>query len=117
MSITRNSVKSLRNDIDAALAAVGAKHGVSIHAGNARFDSNTVSFKLEAKVVSGAGEVYNAEAEALKALSPEYVGKKITLSGGVKGTVVEFHRRKHKYPFIVETANGKRYKVPAWQVK
>lgn len=107
----RKSVKSLRPEIDAALAAVAAKHGISIKAGGARFSNNNITFKVEVNTIDASGVVETPGARALKAFYPQYVGKKVNLPGSITGTVVEYRDRRPKYPFVVETPNGKCYKV------
>lgn len=115
-SFDRRNLKVLRVELDAAIAAIGSKYGIAIKTGNARFNSDNVTFKLEASVISN-GQVKNKGVIALERFFPQYVGKLVTLSGGKKGKVIEYHSRKHKFPFIVETVSGKRYKVPEYSVK
>jgi hypothetical protein len=58
--MTREKIRALRDDIDVALAAVAAKHGLgSLRAGNASFTESTVTFKLEA--VEDGGKTREAQ--------------------------------------------------------
>jgi hypothetical protein len=66
--IDRALLKNLRVDIDAALAAVGEKHGVVLSAGNASFerDGSHGNFKLAVSSISKTGFVETKEAAAFK---------------------------------------------------
>lgn len=47
MEVTKALLSALRTDIDAALAEVGRKHGVTLNAGNASYDpAGSFHFKL-----------------------------------------------------------------------
>ena len=105
----RANLKKLRSDIEAAVATVGAAHGISLTLGSARFSSNNVTMKLEGSIISN-GMVKTKGAIALERFYPGYVGKVVKLSNGKKGKVIEYHSRKSKYPFIVEVGN-KRFKL------
>jgi len=116
----KQNLNAVRKDIDAALAEVAAKYNINLKAGAARYSNNDVTFKLEGTVKNEAGEVVTKGARALKAYYPQYVGKKVTLSGGKKGTVIEYHSRKRKYPFIVEVATARgttNYKVSEYSIR
>ena len=106
----RTNLKTLRSDIEAAVAAVGSAHGISLTLGSARFSSNNVTMKLEGSIISN-GTVKTKGAIALDRFYPKLVGKVVKMSNGKKGKVIEYHSRKSKFPFIVEVGN-KRYKLP-----
>ena len=105
----RANLKKLRSDIEVAIAAVGAAHGISLTLGNARFSANNVTLKLEGSIISN-GTVKTKGAGALERFYPEYVGRVVKMKGGLNGKVIEYHSRKFKFPFIVEAGN-KRYKL------
>ncbi len=119
MNITRETVTAMRSDIEKALAEVEAKYGVKVNLGNARFSNDVVRFtKVEFNAVSKSGNVITAERKALERFFPQFVDKEVTFNQGrVTGKVVEYHSRKSKYPFIVETASGDRYKMPETQLE
>ena len=48
--IDKNTLVSLRPDIDAALAELGARLGLKFHAGNGSYGDNRAHFKLEIEV-------------------------------------------------------------------
>lgn len=54
MSITKDKLRELRSDIDAALRAVAQKHNLSkLSAGNCTFGDSNFTFKLEGLVAGG----------------------------------------------------------------
>jgi len=110
----RTNLKNLRKDLDKALAAVGAQYGIDIKSGSARFSDNNVTFKVEISIVTN-GQVKTKGAVDLERYYPQFVGKKVAVNGK-QGTVIEYHSRKHKYPFIVQVGT-KNYKVPEYMVK
>ena len=117
MAITKSKVQQLREDMNKALAAVGKKHGVTITAGNARFDDLSVTFKTEAKVNSVAGGKPVAQAEfernaRLVGLDPKDFGRVFIGASGVKFTVSGVKPRNRKYPVIATNARGVAYKFP-----
>lgn len=118
----KDQVRAIRNDIDAALAAVAKKYGVAIGCGNARFTATTIDFKLQ--VVSGAEAGSSprdaALANALDMFKPLHPGVDFdaTYDLGSKaghGKIVGYNHKAIKMPFIVE-AGGKRYKLSEEQL-
>ena len=101
----KKNLEVLRNDMNAALAAVAEKHGVTLHAGNATFMGETVTFKLEAVVLDKDGNVQTKESVALKQHYPEYVGKKVKFSKG-NGIVIGVNTRARKNPFLVKVGKN-----------
>jgi len=117
MTITnfdKPTLRKLRDDLQAAVAAVASQHGININVGNARFDSTTVTFKLNCVTLGSDGVAQTKESKDLATWYPQYVGKSVTLRGRGKtlaGTVVGYKSRGRKYPFLVEASDGKTYKV------
>ncbi len=54
----------------------------------------------------------NAVRRTFGKIKPEWFDMEVRLYGGEIGNLREFHPRKSKYPMIVVTESGKRYKVP-----
>jgi hypothetical protein len=118
--LTKVQVGQIRADLQAAFAAVTAKHGVHFNLGTIRFSADTMTGKL-------TGVVANTTASGVvvadpKAIALAKVGKRIlgqsfndaakyhSLSlGTVK--VVGYNSRARAYPFVVQTTGGKRYKI------
>jgi hypothetical protein len=106
----KKNLKALRTEIDVALKALGEKHGITLHAGNASFTSEKVTFKLEVTVNDADGSTQTPESIALKSYYPGLVDKVVTVRGG-NATVVGYMPRRYKYPFLVRMTNGKEYAV------
>jgi hypothetical protein len=125
-NIDRALLKALRADIDAALMAVGQKHGVAIEATTASFTTNSATFKLlvvsadtsatQSTTPSGptpsardlkaavdmalAGEVYGCEAD--------WAGKTFKRNTMVY-TIVGLLPGRTKNCVLVRTSNGANY--------
>lgn len=108
------ALRALRADIDAALAAVGAKHGIGLSAGSASFTGDNATFKLECSLLNGAGVAESKELVALRECYPELVNKQVTLNRGSVGRIIGYNPRAHQYPFLVKTVKGV-YKISALQ--
>lgn len=96
-AIDRDLLKALRADMDAALAIVGAKHGVTINTGNASFSESSATFKV--LIVGQAPEEGTTAkdlkaAQDLKALAPlfgadaKWAGKSFKSPTGQTFTVI-----------------------------
>lgn len=120
-AINKSTLPSIRAEINAALAAVASKHGLVMSIGNIRFTEDSFRTTLEAKTFKQAGtEVAVAAVEqiALETMGQRVLGVTVedlakeymspTL-GKVK--LIGYHPRKPKYPFIVQTTAGKRFKI------
>jgi hypothetical protein len=117
--ITRSALKVLKNDIDAALVALGEKHGVVLETGNGRFSPSNATVKLKISCINKGGEVLSKEAEDFKqdcwkfGLQPEDLGKSFR-SNVKEWKVVGLLPRSRKYPVLCERLpDGKRFKFPA----
>jgi len=118
-SFSKANLNELRSDINAALEAVGQKHGISLNLGNARFDSTSVAWKLNLATIGANGMAKTPERTALERLYPQYVDKKVTVNGKpgrISGTVIGYKTRGRKYPFLVKTAQGT-YKMPEYSIR
>ena len=61
--ISRSLLSTLREEINSALAPVAAKHGITLHAGNASYTSTSFTFKLEGRGKSAEGKPMLSELE------------------------------------------------------
>ena len=114
MQITSQSVKALRDEIDAALAAIAEKHGVTIHAGNAKFTNTTIDFKLQVASKGDDGVAETEERKMLKAMHPDLVDA--VVAGG-RFKVIGYKRKARKNPFVaIEQFTGKTFVLPAYMV-
>ena len=108
------TLRALRPELNAALAAVGAKHGISITIGNGSYTGENATFKLELALLGSDGKAESKELVALKECYPELVNKQVTLNRGSTGRIIGYNPRAHQYPFLVKTVQGV-YKISALQ--
>lgn len=103
--------KKLRTDIDRDLAALGEKHGLKIHAGNASYTENSVTFKVEC-LLDGFDKQADDFGKScfLFDLSEDAYGKHFKFRGQTYA-LVGLKPRSPKYPIIGARA-GNRYKLP-----
>jgi hypothetical protein len=121
----KSSVAQIRKDVDAALAAVAAKHGVTFSLGTIRFNSESMRCTMSAAVnntSTGAAEPLEYKELKLKGVRILGINEndlsktfKSPSLGSVK--LIGYHASKYKYPFIVETVSGKRYKLTTTAVR
>ena len=132
--ITKPLLKSLRDDLNQAIADVAQKHGVGLAVGNATFmpDGSSGNFKLLI-VAGGASTPASAEAARLEkakqdferfavlyGLKEEWFGQEFKLADGRMFRIVGMLPKSHKFPVLAEelgamggNLTGKRLKFPA----
>lgn len=109
--ITPAVCKKIRNQINEDLAALGKEYGLTIHAGNASYDANAVTFKVECAL-----EGFDRDKEDfdqthfLFDLPKDAYGKEFTF-GGRKYTLVGLKPNRPKFP-ILAARDGSNYKLP-----
>ncbi len=123
MSITKASLPQIRNDINAALATIEAKHNLKFSIGRITYETG-MNFRTKLEAVSTADHTGNAvnpdqvnfERNAWSVgVKKEAFGKKFT-SNRKQFTITGINTRAKKYPIQGVTANGKRYKFPVSQL-
>lgn len=113
----RANLKTIRADLEAALAKVSAKHGIALSAGAISFNSNSFTTKVTAIVANTATgttvdpqEVKWAAAfnknHFFTGLNKTDLGKKITIPTLGTVTIVGM-RPKAKASIVVKTGSGK----------
>ena len=118
---SRQSLKALRVDLDAAMAKVAAKHGISLTAGNISYSPSTATIKVEAGVISASGVVVTKEAKAfdqyknLVGLGSLNVGDAVVVQG--KDYTITGYKPRSKSAVCIENANGTGYKVSVDMIK
>jgi hypothetical protein len=119
-SFDKATVKQLRAEFQAAIDAVAQKHGLAAGLGNIRFDANKFGCRLEVMTrspLANSSPTPNTNAVEFESLKTQWrvpgidVTKTYTIStiGDVK--FVGFVPRRPKFPFVVQTSAGKRFKV------
>jgi hypothetical protein len=119
MSITKfdkETVRTLRTELDLALKAVSEKHGIAIQVGNATFSENIITFKVDASLLKN-GEAVTKEAEAfvlyasMLTLKASDLGREFkvgTKTYKLKG----YSPKKSKFPMVCSDQSGKLFGLP-----
>jgi hypothetical protein len=83
MNVSRDLLKAIRADLDAAIAAVGQKHGVTLKTGNASFTETSFTFKLNGTIVGAPTVEASSMAMlgSLLGLDPSWVNKPVMFAG------------------------------------
>lgn len=103
-TITESTVKQLRREIDEALKSVAEKHGLTIEAGNATYDSTFIDFRL--KVTDPQAHWDNCI--KFTSLKPDDLGKIITM-GKTQMIITGFDARARTKKVQLEGLDGKSY--------
>lgn len=126
MSLTKDDIKNARKELELALLAVQKKTGISFNVGIIRFDATSMRCKIEGNVVAaGAATAVKVDPKLaeLKKVAARILGKTVDLDKSYKSPslgkvkIVGYNSRAIKYPFIVLTTAGKRYKLPTYTVQ
>lgn len=112
--ITKELLKAIRVDLNAALATVAAKHRLSITCGNCTFNANDATMKLAINTIE-SGEVITKEMGYLRrnlgliGLREEHLTQVFSLSGH-RFTVSGYNARASAKPFLITRVDdGKTY--------
>lgn len=112
--ITKDLLRALRIDLDAALVSVGQKHGITIKAGNARFSAETATFKLDIATLQN-GQAIDIELLALKQVLGQYGLTEVHVNqvfklGTHSFTLAGYRPRARAKPFLIKRLdNDKSY--------
>lgn len=121
--MNRSLANTLRDEVEAALQDVAAKHGLSIKMKNATFSLSSLVQKIEFATIGEDGVVHDRAMDDLihnlwrfdmteKDLALEYSHP--TLFGGNVFKVVGYRARARKNPVTIQiVASEKRYVIPA----
>ena len=118
MSISKPMLKEVRKDIEAALKAVEAKHGLNLDLGSMTFTENSFTTKLSASVVSADGIDQGKKTEwernaPMFGLDKDLFGKTFSMNGN-QYEITEIKPRSRKYPVIgKDLKTGKSFKFAA----
>jgi hypothetical protein len=125
--IDRSNIRTMRSEVETALAAVGAKYGLNFDVGRITFAPDNFRCKITGAVKSaipnGVAVVPGRTSDAVHLagygrsllglqvadLSKSYQYSGIGHQGPVK--IVGYAPRRFKYPFSIQTARGARYKI------
>ena len=123
MTITKDLLRDIREDIATALKSVGEKHGVMITPRNASFTPQTATMKIEIAVIGDGGVVENKDRTNYTlycgsyGLKPEWLDKTF-VSGTTAYQIVGLAVRRSKNPVVVNrVSDGKTFIFPDHLVK
>lgn len=126
-SFDRSNLRTVRADLDAALAAVTTKHGITFIVGNMRFTpgdfkatltahaSTTASIGSTDELPTGAEQVVFANLAVRFGVKPTDYNRALTIRGKAY-RLVGIRPQAIQYPFICITPHGGRYKFGAADV-
>ena len=126
-AITKSNIANIRSDVEAALKAIYAKHGVDVTVGRITYTASNFRCKIEGVVRAAVGSTAtpaDPRALALKSRARLIFGNAFK-EGGIynilglgKGIVTGYNSRARAYPFVVKSVStGKTYKVSSMIVK
>jgi hypothetical protein len=115
MALTRQLVAQIQREINEALAAVAAKHNLTLEPSRARYSDSNLKVTLELSVQTESGEPadfrYGAAALCLPA---DCWGKTVMINGKFM-TICGIKLRNRKYP-VLAIYQGKTYKLTSESV-
>ncbi len=122
MSFTKPVLKTIRNDINVALAEVAKKHGISLELGTIRFGADNFRCTLSARstVAIGQGSLEVPIPQIGLKTTPVLPSAVLELKqfgidpakiSGKGERIIDYTPRKPKYPVIIQTIRGAKYKI------
>jgi hypothetical protein len=114
--------KLMRREIEEALDKVGQRYGVAFQGGNIRYTSETFAMKITGATRGKNGEVIAPEVKdfnrycGMYGMVPSDLGKTF-VSVGYTYKLVGLKPKNHKYPFIGQREDGKRFKFDVGTVR
>ena len=121
--IDRPALREIRAALEEKLSALGSELGIDFSIGSARFSPSNATIKLELALINEDGSIETREAKDFKdycfryGMTPDDLGKEVTMPGGKRFTIIGCKPRSHKYPIILQRADGKRWKYGAALVR
>jgi hypothetical protein len=100
----RDSLKALRNEMQALLTKYGVDSNIEFSVGNMKFSDAEVEIKVSAKIV-GAKTFSNTMLETVAS------SLGLVMKNGIGDELVDYNTKAYKMPFVYLNArDGKRYK-------
>ena len=126
--MTKTEIATIHKEINAAIASVLAKHNLQANGSNIRYSDSDFTYKMNVNILdttTGLKKISNeilGNAYWLLAKNGYRVaggsveslfGKELETPAIGKIKLIDVDTKKHKYPFIVQSNNGNRYKLSA----
>lgn len=104
---TKPTCRTLKAELEQALAKFGPPVNVDFEVGRMSFTSSEATIKITAIIAGELTEVQKAVAR----FTEFQHGDEVEVSGLGLCTMESYHRKRRKYPFLVKTSAGKIYKT------
>jgi len=107
--LSKNLLRILREDINAALVEAGKKHNMTLHAGNCSYSGDTATFKLEVQTVGGLSkeaQAFNELASAI-GMEPDDLGRTLYIDGK-EFKIAGYLTRARNNNILIESADSKK---------
>ena len=121
--IDRDACRLLRRELQQSLEPLAEKFEVSVNIGSARFNPNSVTFKVEIATIGSDGQVNNREVGIFKrnaflwGLQPSDLGREFVAMGETY-KIVGANTRRHRFPISADRVrDGKPFKFGHETVK
>jgi len=106
-SFDRTNLRLISADLEAALAPVAAKYGITFSYRGARFLADNATFKIEAATIGSGGVVNTRERDNFKLYASMYGLKDTDLDreisyAGKKYIIIGLNTRRQKYPIVAK---------------
>lgn len=126
--MTKTEIATIHKEINAAIASVLAKHNLQVNGSNIRYSDSDFTYKMNVNILdttTGLKKISNeilGNAYWLLAKNGYRVaegsveslfGKELETPTIGKIKLIDVDTKKRKYPFIVQSNNGNRYKLSA----
>ena len=110
-NFTQSNVRKMQDEMIQVLNKYGFKN-VSFNAVGARFSAAECTFKIK-----GAVDGVKTIDQTMLERHAKIDGVDIKTPGPKGETLIEYHNRKPKYPYIYTTVSGKRFKCSSFQAQ
>lgn len=111
MAITRQMAGDITGEIEQALAPILEKYGLSLANKSIRYDTSSITAKLELETAEGTEKAAKAQDAMLESVFPAADGRRCLINGTVM-EIVGVRPSAKKYPIIVKSVkDGKQYAV------
>lgn len=122
-NIDRVTLRALSDEINAALAPLAERHGITLRIGNGSFGAAYATLRLDVATISEQGQVNTRESSALGSLGGLYglpgvkVGTVVVMQGD-RFTVTGLNAKARKAPVcLTRERDGKAFKATVDMVK
>lgn len=120
--LTKDSVRDISRDINAAIQSVAKKHGIKLSMNGGTYQSSNAVLKIKVSTISESGIVETKERisyiqnHKLYDLKREWLDQTFT-NGGFVYKIIGLNTRAYKRPVLCERNDGKVYKLSAENVR